>query len=92
MLAQFKTLPQLLAAFPTEQDAVDHFTAIRWADGITCPLCGNHDASRISRMNKAGVPTNQYKCYACREKFSVRVGTIFQDTKLRCALGSRRFG
>jgi len=31
---------------------------------------------------KDGTLTNQYKCYACREKFSVRVGMIFQDTKL----------
>ncbi len=33
-------------------------------------------------MTSAGVPTNQYKCYACRGNFSVKVGTIFQDTKL----------
>lgn len=88
MLAQFKTLPELFAAFPAEQDAVDHFTAIRWANGIFCPLCGCADEAKISRMSKrmgkdaAPVLTNQYKCYACREKFSFRVGTIFQDTKL----------
>jgi transposase-like protein len=78
----FKTLPELLAAFPTEQDAVDHFTAIRWANGIFCPLCGCAEAAKIGRMSKGGELTNQYKCYACREKFSFRVGTIFQDTKL----------
>lgn len=82
MLQTFKTLPGLFAAFPTEQHAIDHFTAIRWRDGKFCPLCGNHDQDRIGRMTKAGEPTNQYKCYACREKFSIRVGTIFQDTKL----------
>lgn len=82
MFKTFKTLPELFAAFPTEQDAVDHFTAIRWASGKFCPLCGCADDAKIGRMNKAGVPTNQYKCYACREKFSIRVGTIFQDTKL----------
>ena len=82
MLAQFKTLPQLLAAFPAEQDAVDHFTAIRWVNGKFCPLCGCVDEIKIGRMSKGGQLTNQYKCYACREKFSIRVGTIFQDTKL----------
>jgi len=82
VLQTFKTLPELLAAFPTEQHAIDHFTAIRWANGKFCPLCGNHDESRIGHMTKAGELTNQYKCYACREKFSIRVGTIFQDTKL----------
>jgi transposase-like protein len=88
MLAQFKTLPELFAAFPTEQTAVDHFTAIRWANGKFCPLCGCADEAKVSRMSKRmgkdapPILTNQYKCYACREKFSIRVGTIFQDTKL----------
>jgi transposase-like protein/IS1 family transposase len=78
MFAQFKTLPQLLAAFPTEQDAIDHFTAIRWANGKFCPLCGNADEARIGTLTG----TNTHKCYACRKRFSIRVGTIFQDTKL----------
>ncbi len=83
MLATFKTLPELFAAFPTEQHAVDHFTAIRWANGRFCPLCGSTDEARIGRMSKKdGTLTNQWKCYVCREKFSIRVGTIFQDTKL----------
>ena len=82
MFQTFRTLPELFAAFPTEQSAVDHFTAIRWADGKFCPLCGCADDAKIGRMSKGGELTNQYKCYACREKFSFRVGTIFQDTKL----------
>ena len=82
MLATFKTLPELFAAFPTEQHAVDHFTAIRWANGRFCPLCGSTDEARIGRMSKKdGTLTNQWKCYVCREKFSIRVGTIFQDTR-----------
>lgn len=83
MLQTFKTFPELFAAFPTEQHAVDHFTAIRWANGKFCPLCGNTDEAKIGRLNKkSGEPTNTYKCYVCRDRFSIRVGTIFQDTKL----------
>ena len=78
MLQTFKTLPQLFAAFPTEQSAIDHFTAIRWANGKFCPLCGNADAARIGTLTG----TNTHKCYVCRKRFSIRVGTIFQDTKL----------
>jgi transposase-like protein len=58
--------------------AIDHFTAIRWAKGKFCPLCGNVDASRIGTLTG----TNTHKCYVCRKRFSIRVGTIFQDTKL----------
>lgn len=82
MIQSFKTLPQLFAAFPTEQSAIDHLTAIRFGNGLFCALCGCADDGKVKVMNRAGVPTNQYKCYACRGKFTVKVGTIFQDTKL----------
>lgn len=78
MLQTFKTLPELFRAFPDEQTAIDHFTAIRWANGKFCPLCGNSDAARIGTLTG----TNTHKCYICRKRFSIRVGTIFQDTKL----------
>lgn len=82
MLQSFKTLPQLFAAFPTEQSAIDHLTAIRWAGGKFCPLCGCADEAKIGTLNVAGIPSNTHKCYACRQRFSIKVGTIFQDSKL----------
>lgn len=78
MLQSFKTLPELIRAFPTEQVAIDHLTSIRWAKGKFCPLCGNADEKRIGTLTG----TNTHKCYVCRKRFSIRVGTIFQDTKL----------
>jgi transposase-like protein len=78
MLRHFNTLIELCDAFPTEQHAIDHLTAIRWRNGKFCPLCGNANAERIGTLSG----TNTHKCYVCRERFSIRVGTIFQDTKL----------
>jgi len=78
VIQSFKTLPQMFAAFPTEQSAIDHLTAIRWANGKFCPLCGNADEKRIGTLTG----TNTHKCYACRKRFSIKVGTIFQDSKL----------
>jgi transposase-like protein len=78
MIQTFKTLPDLFRAFPDEQAAIDHFAAIRWARGKFCPLCGNADEARIGTLSG----TNTHKCYACRKRFSIRVGTIFQGTKL----------
>lgn len=68
----------MFAAFPTEQSAIDHLTALRWANGKFCPLCGNADEKKIGTLTG----TNTHKCYACRKRFSIKVGTIFQDTKL----------
>jgi transposase-like protein len=78
MLQAFNSLIELCDAFPNEQACVDHLTAIRWADGKFCPLCGNADGARIGTLTG----TNTHKCYVCRQRFSIRVGTIFQDTKL----------
>jgi len=74
----FKTLQEMFAAFPTEQSVIDHLTAIRWANWRFCPLCGNANAAKIGTLAR----TNIHKCYECRKRFSIKVGTIFQDTKL----------
>ena len=77
MFAAFKTLPQMLAAFPSERDAIDHLMAILWAKGKFCPVCAT-PTPKIGKL--AG--TNTHKCYACRKRFSIKVGTIFQNKKL----------
>ena len=78
MIKQFDNLMQLFRAFPDEQAPINHLTAIRWKEGKFCPLCGNADAARIGTLTG----TNTHKCYECRKRFSIKVGTIFQDTKL----------
>ena len=39
-LRQFDNVMQMMAAFPDDQSAIDHFTAIRWKRGAFCPHCG----------------------------------------------------
>ncbi len=41
MIKQFDNLMQMMAAFPDEQTAIDHLTAIRWKHGAFCPHCGS---------------------------------------------------
>lgn len=74
-LQSFDTLFQLMAAFPDEQTAIDHFTAIRWANGAYCPLCGS---TRVYHFSD----NRTHKCGDCRKRFSIKVGTIFEDTKI----------
>jgi transposase-like protein len=75
MLAHFDSLFDLLAAFPDEQSCIDHVRAIRWKDGEFCPHCGG---TRIYHFSDR----KTFKCGDCRERFSIKVGTIFHDTKL----------
>jgi len=72
---EFKSLFDLLRVIPDEQAAIDHFTAIRWRDGAFCPLCGSTKVYHFSDKRT-------HKCGDCRKRFSIKVGTIFQDTKI----------
>ena len=71
----FDSLIQLMSAIPDEQAAIDHFTAIRWKDGAFCPLCGS---TRVYHFSDS----RTHKCGDCRKRFSIKVGTIFEDSKI----------
>ena len=71
----FDTLFQMMTAFPDEQSAIDHFTAIRWKRGAFCPLCGSTRVYHFSDRRT-------HKCGDCRKRFSIKVGTIFEDSKI----------
>ena len=71
----FDTLFQMMTAFPDEQSAIDHFTAIRWKRGAFCPLCGSTRVYHFSDRRT-------HKCGDCRKRFSIKVGTIFEDCKI----------
>ena len=77
MLAQFDSLFSLFEGFPDEQSCIDHLRAIRWRDGEWCPHCGGNRIYHFSdrKTFKCGDPD-------CRQRFSIKVGTIFEDTKL----------
>ncbi len=75
MLAKFESLYDLFEAFPDEQSCLDHLRAIRWRDGEFCPHCGG---TRVYHFSDA----RTHKCGDCRKRFSIKVGTIFHDTKL----------
>ena len=72
---QFDTLIQMMSAFPDEQSAIDHFTAIRWKNGASCPLCGSAKVYHFSDKRT-------HKCGDCRKRFSIKVGSIFEDSKI----------
>jgi len=74
-LKSFKSLIELFEAFPDEQSAIDHLRALRWKNGAFCPYCGG---TRIMHFSDK----RTHKCSDCRQRFSIKVGTIFEDTKL----------
>jgi transposase-like protein len=80
-----KTLQEAIRHFSDEQTCIDAVAALRWPDGKpTCPACGGKEHWYLKRQRR-------WKCKECWKQFSVKVGTIFEDSpigldKWLCAL------
>jgi transposase-like protein len=74
-----KSLPtNLLEAvrYFSDLDVCTDFVAnLRWPDGPVCPRCGGLDHSYLTTRRL-------WKCKACKRQFSVKVGTVFEDSPL----------
>jgi transposase-like protein len=63
-----------------EAKAYELVESILWPDGPVCPHCGVLE--RASPMKGKSTRIGTYKCYACRKKFTVKIGTIFEDSHI----------
>ena len=66
--------------FQDENAAFDYVEAHLWPRGPVCPHCGERKA--IGRLSGKTTRAGLRKCYACRKPFTVRIGSIFEDSKL----------
>ena len=66
--------------FHNEEAAFEYVEAHLWPDGPHCPHCGNVDDKRIGRLTGKSSRPGLRKCYACRKTFTVRIGSIFEDS------------
>jgi transposase-like protein len=61
--------------FATEQDCINYLAKARWGEEPICPHCGTFGAYKFSNGRL-------FKCKSCRKQFTVKVGTIFEDSAL----------
>lgn len=71
-----KTLEEAIIYFADEDNAFDYAVAHRWPEGVVCPYCNSGDVAAIASRKK-------WRCRPCDVQFSVRVGTIFEDSPIR---------
>jgi len=70
-----KTLLEVVNHFSDERTAWNYMRNRRWPNMVTCPRCGSLRVHLIeSRMI--------WRCNGCTRQFSVKVGTIFEDSPL----------
>ena len=56
-----------------------HLESLYWPNGPVCPHCGSDDTKRLmGKSHRAGL----VQCNACREQFTVTVGTVFERSKV----------
>lgn len=70
--------------FHNDDAAYAYVEARIWPEGPVCPHCGGCD--RIGKMGGKSTRVGAYKCYQCRKPFTVKVGTIFEDSKVAMRL------
>jgi transposase-like protein len=75
-LRDFDSFIELIEYFSTEEKCVQYLATLRWNGVVECPYCAHDTCYALTGKNK------RFKCAKCRKQFSVRVGTIFEDSKI----------
>lgn len=70
--------------FHNEEAARKFLEEKRWANGAVCPHCGSLEIYTLKPKPQSKNPVRKgvYKCKACRNQFTVTVGTIFEDSHI----------
>ena len=66
--------------FQDEAEAYKWVEAHLWPHGPQCPLCGGLE--RNTKLQGKSTRIGTYKCKDCRKPFTVKVGTIFEDSHI----------
>jgi transposase-like protein len=67
--------------FTDEEEAYKWVEAHLWPDGPVCPRCGVF-GDRITKLAGKSTRFGVYKCKDCRKPFTVKIGTIFEDSHI----------
>ncbi len=73
------TVPQWEKAFPTDAACMTYLCRHRWPTTVTCPRCGSDQVRPMETM------AFKWQCYGCSQdgyRFSVLVGTVFENTNV----------
>lgn len=71
----------MMAVYSDEQKCREYMEQMRWGGNPTCPFCGRNNPYKL----KDG---KTYRCKAsgCRKDFTVTVGTIFENSKVKLSV------
>jgi transposase-like protein len=70
-----RALSEAIRYFSDLDVATEFVARLRWPDGPICPNCGSRDYSYLRTRRL-------WKCKVCQRQFSVKVGTIFENSPI----------
>jgi transposase-like protein len=74
-MEQPKTLQQAIKHYSDEQVCIDAVARLRWPNGSECPACGHKEHYYLKTQRR-------WKCKECYKQFTVKLGTIFEDSPI----------
>jgi transposase-like protein len=77
MATEPKTLHQAISYFSDPNRCLDFLALRRWPDGVVCPTCGSKEVRFLATRRL-------WECKAkhAKKQFSIKVGTIFEDSPI----------
>src|SRR5213082_112731 len=69
------SLHEAIRYFSDKDTALTFLAALRWPKGVTCPACEAKDPGFLKTRRI-------WKCRECGRQFSVKLGTIFEDSPI----------
>src|SRR5712691_3036387 len=70
-----QTLQQAIIYFSDAENCSNFLSQLRWPNGVECPNCLAREVSYLSTRRL-------WKCKACKKQFSVKVGSIMEDSPI----------
>src|SRR3984893_1972463 len=77
MASEPKTLQQAINSFSDPDNCLNYLIARRWKEGVVCPTCESKNVSFIASRRVWQCKTRHPKA-----QFSIKVGTIFEDSPI----------
>jgi transposase-like protein len=70
-----QTLQQAILYFSDADNCINFLTQMRWPNGVECSMCESKELSYLTTRRI-------WKCKSCKKQFSVKVGSIMEDSPI----------
>ncbi|MGH9666142.1 MAG: IS1595 family transposase, partial [Bryobacteraceae bacterium] len=77
MASEPLTLEEAIIYFSNPDNCISYLVARRWKDGVVCPTCGSREVAFVASRRLWQCKTRHPKA-----QFSIKVGTIFEDSPI----------